>query len=339
MVVLVMVTLMAGFAVISFNTARNQLFLVTGYSQHLQALVLAKAGVNLARAGLTLDKNDSDDLEEDWNTMAQASQLMPIALGNGYVSINIVDEERKRNINMMGEEELLEYFKSLELKSVKKGDILDIDIVDDTIYSELRDSFLDWIDPDDNDRKEGAESGWYKRQSFVYQGEKIEYFPHNHPIASVGELLWIRGFDANMVFGRKGNPRLVDILTVYGTGKLNANTVSDEVLKAMLKNEDEYGWQYLFDAIMENRPYENVSEFKSILSQYGGNTLADEIAPHFKVKSEYFRITATGIVGQTESVVEAVVKRNGDTCDILLWQEKRAGETGTPVIQEETVES
>ena len=82
---LLLVTLLAGLASNSFKRSQNQLFVVRSQAQHMQALTLAKAGVNIARAGLLMDSNDTDDLEEDWHKLSLASQIAPIPLGNGFV--------------------------------------------------------------------------------------------------------------------------------------------------------------------------------------------------------------------------------------------------------------
>lgn len=322
LIVILVTSIMAGLAAISFRTAREQIFQAANFSQYFQALTLARAGVNLARAGLMLDDNDTDDLEEDWNLLSQASQISPIPLGNGYVSMKIIDEDRKKNINALSEEELLEFFAGLELKRSRKGDIIDIDIYDENINQELVDSFLDWTDPDDNERSEGAESIWYKRDDYVFMGEKIQYFPHNNKLATIGELLWIKGFTAAMLFGQKENPRVLDLITIYGSGKLNLNTVSAEMLKVILKREDEYSYQYVLEAILEERPFADVSQARDIIGRFLGWNTADRLLAKMKLKSEYFRIIATGMVGSTESVVEAIVKRTGKACDILLWLER-----------------
>lgn len=308
---LLLVTLLAGLASNAFRRSQNHLFVVKSQAQHMQALTLAKAGINIARAGLLMDTNDTDDLEEDWHKLSQASQLAPIPLGNGFVSISIEDEERRQNINALSEQELKEWFKSLRLKRVKKGDILDIDIVEDNIHEELADNFLDWVDHDDERRPYGAESRWYKDQ-------EEKYFPHNRQLATTGELMLVNGFTSEMLFGEKGNPKLLGMMTVYGGGKININTVNDDVLISLLKQEDEYMAESVAQALIEERPYKTVDQAKSVLRQYGfGSTLDKKI----KVKSEYFRIIATGIVGNVESRVEAIVKRLQKTCDILLWKE------------------
>ena len=308
---LLLVTLLVGLASNSFRRSQNHLFIVRSQAQHMQALNLAKAGVNIARAGLLMDNNDTDDLEEDWHKLSLASQVAPIPIGNGFVSLIIEDEERRQNINALNEKELEDWFKNLQLKRVRKGDILDMDIVEEDIHEELSDNLLDWTDHDDEMRQNGAESRWYKKQ-------EEEYFPHNRRLATIGELMWVKGFTSEMLFGKKGNPKLKDMITVFGGGKLNVNTVNRDVLITLLRQEDQYMAETVAQAVIDERPYKTENQAKNVLSQYGFGGVLDK---KIKVKSEYFRIIATGIVGNVESRVEAIVKRLKKTCDILMWKE------------------
>jgi len=312
--VLLLTTLVSGFASEAFRASRHQFFLAASHAQKLQASSLARAGVNLARAGLILDDNEFDDLEEDWAILSMMSQMSPLPVGNGFVSVLIEDEEGRQNLNAMNESELLEYFKALNLKRVKQGDILDLDIVEQNIERELVDSYLDWIDHDDVERQFGAESIYYKRQR--------KSIPHNQPLATLAELLLIKGFTGDMLFGRKGNPRLYDMLTIYGPGKININTTSRAVLESIIKMEQPYSSDWIVDALMQYRPYKTDAAFQSMAARYG---LSQGIIERFKVKSEYFRVLAKGIIGSVEEIVEVIVKRSGQKCDILVWREGLKG--------------
>ncbi|MBT3785450.1 type II secretion system minor pseudopilin GspK [bacterium] len=308
---LLLLTILAGFASIAFRRSQFQFFQAASYAQHMQALTLAKAGVNISRAGLLMDTNKTDDLEEDWHLLSMASQMSPIPLGNGAISIEILDEERKRNLNTMGEEELKEYFEILGLRRVRKGDITGLDIVEEQIHEELAEAYLDWIDDDDQERPQGAESRWYRHQDF-------KYIPHNNRIATLAELLWIKGFTREMLLGEKGNPRLLDQVTLYGGNKINVNTASRETLVLLVAQQEPYIADSVADALIEYRPYATEAQAQQVMRGYG---LRDDLTKKVAVSSRYFRIVSTGIVGNTRSVVEAVVKRTAKSCDILLWKE------------------
>ncbi|MCJ8343915.1 type II secretion system protein GspK [bacterium] len=324
LVTLLVLSTLAGFASMAFRKAREHMFHVGNYANHIKALTLAKAGINLARAGLMMDKNNKDDLEEDWYTLSAMTQMAPLPLGNGFLSINISDEESKPNINAMSEKQLLSFFKSLNLKRVRMGDILDIDIVDDGLEQELPDAFLDWTDFDDEEREEGAESRWYRK-------DDKKLLVHNQKLATIGELLWIKGFTKEMLFGKKGNPKLLDLFTIYGAGKINLNTVSQEMLEVFIRQEFEYQAESLAELVLQDRPFETDGEAKSAISRAG---LSADLQKLVKVKSEYFKIVAVGIIGNYKSEIEAIVKRTKDSCDILLWKEREHKEKAVSEVTE-----
>lgn len=325
---LLMISILAGFAAIAFKRSQHQFFQASTYAQHMQALTLAKAGVNISRAGLLMDTNKTDDLEEDWNLLSMASQMSPIPLGNGQISIQIIDEERKRNLDSMGEQELKDFFETLGLRRVRKGDITGLDIIEDQIHDELAEAYLDWIDQDDEQRPQGAESRWYKR-------EDLKYIPHNNRIATLAELLWIKGFTREMLLGEKGNPRLLDLLTLYGSDKINVNTASRESLALLIAQQEPYIAESVADAIMEFRPYQTEQQAIQVMKGYG---IREELTKKISVSSQYFRIISTGIVGNTRSVVEAVVKRTAKSCDILVWKEMPEEQLERRKAQEEEKE-
>src|SRR5262249_21717128 len=86
---------------------------------------------------------------------------------------------------------------------------------------ELAAAIVDWVDSDDDERPNGAESGSYQ-----------SYQPKNGPLNSLDELLLVRGMTSELLYGsdRNRNGRqdpdevtdagftrgLADFLTVYG---------------------------------------------------------------------------------------------------------------------------
>ena len=94
--------------------------------------------------------------------------------------------------------------------------------VDDSTLTQLLGSdslaaaVLDWRDPDDIPRVEGAEAAWY----LVHH----RLPPGNHPFASVEELALVRGFDSARTAWAK------ETFTVRGPGSVNANLASPRIL-------------------------------------------------------------------------------------------------------------
>jgi type II secretory pathway component PulK len=109
-------------------------------------------------------------------------------------------------------------------------------------------SILDWIDPDDNPRVQGAESDFY--QSYW---PDHPYNAKNGPIDDLSELLLIRGVTPELFWGgsvegnrlyafnpqarRNASPvtsvGLTNLFTPLSAGKININTASAEVLQVI----------------------------------------------------------------------------------------------------------
>lgn len=83
----------------------------------------------------------------------------------------------------------------------------------------LADAVLDWRDPDSIERPLGAEAPWYRAA-----GGRV---PRNGPLADIGELRLIRGFDSVRL------ARLAALLTTEGTGEINLNAAPPEVLQVL----------------------------------------------------------------------------------------------------------
>lgn len=160
-----------------------------------------------------------------------------VRLGHGSFTWKITDLDRKFNINTASEL-LLE--QALMHMGVDAGDM-----------TPIVNSILDWIDPDDNPRLQGAES------SNFYLLQDPPYEAKNGPIDDLSELLLVKGITPELYWGaastnhvpgviqtRGGNfgpsavmptfsSGLVDIFTPVSGGRVNINTASAEVLQVI----------------------------------------------------------------------------------------------------------
>jgi general secretion pathway protein K len=80
-------------------------------------------------------------------------------------------------------------------------------------------ALLDWIDPDDLPRAEGAEAEWYRANGLRT--------PRNGPLADVDELRYVRGFDSAAV------ARLAPFLTKWSSTRVNVNVAPREILSTL----------------------------------------------------------------------------------------------------------
>ena len=144
-------------------------------------------------------------------------------LGVGAFRVRLIDEGGKININRVSEETLRRVLTNLGIDAVQRDVLVD--------------SIMDWRDPDDLHRANGAENDYYSSLSPAYTAK-------NGPLDSVAELLWIKGVTRDLLFGLSETvgpppeqPRgiaLRDIFTVDSPiDRVNLRTASAEVIHAL----------------------------------------------------------------------------------------------------------
>jgi len=148
-----------------------------------QSLWLGRSGVELARYVLAQEASvPYDSLNEIWaggpgSLQESNSPLAGISLdnyqvGDGSVSVKIIDLDRKLNINTASPAELQQ---ALNLMGVGADSI-----------AVISDSILDWISPGENPRLAGAKSDYY-------QNLQPPYYCKDAPMDVLSELLLVRG--------------------------------------------------------------------------------------------------------------------------------------------------
>jgi general secretion pathway protein K len=160
-----------------------------------------------------------------------------ITIPDGWeISITIRDESGKLPLNTVSE----------TLLNSLLEDQLDFDF---GTARELSSTLSDWIDEDDNQRLNGAESDDYLRNT-------PPYLAANAPLQTLEELRLLKVWEDEF-FDEAGTPnerfiQLSNLVSVINTGPVNLNAAPSEVLE-LLGTED--GWQddYLFDGLED--PY------------------------------------------------------------------------------------
>lgn len=148
--------------------------------------------------------------------------LLSGASGDGEYQVQIQDESGKINVNFASEEQLKALMEALGIGHP------DSDIIVDSI--------LDWKDPDNLRRANGAEDDFYQTLNPPYKAK-------NGPLATVEELLLVRGvtkeyFYGDVVRSQDGSyvrrTGLTNCFTVYTTtNRINVNYAPLEVLMSV----------------------------------------------------------------------------------------------------------
>jgi general secretion pathway protein K len=290
---------------------------------------LGRAGVDLARYVIITEsripgQGAHNSLNQKWaggpggtNDLLAAVSLENVPVGNGSITVKIVDLERKVNINTVDQTTLQ---RALDLIGVDAGS-----------FSTIADSLLDWIDPDDNRHLSGAESDYYLSL-------KPPYFAKNGPLDDISELLLIRGITPEMYWGPAlvrhtysryqplppGGPAseeplysvgLVEIFTALSSGRININTAPLATLQ-MIPGVDENIAAAIIqfrsgldgvDGTEDDIPFSNVGQLINIP---GMNPLAvQHLTRYCDVRSFTFEVHVDAEIGGVKRVYTALLRR------------------------------
>ena len=229
---------------------------------------------------LRYKKKKFDSLNEFW------ALPYTIPIEDGKIEITVWDEESRFNVNTItkpyGLEVLKRLFRELEISSINP----------DKIYT--------WI----------TGKGFWDRKMP----------PKSLPMNSLGELLFI-GMSERDFYGKtigfKAYPGVEDVLTVWGDGKVNINTASRWVLKALFPPE----YQDVVDEVIDYRSEHPFKKVQDLLMVSGVDfNLFHIISPWIKVKSSYFSIDIKVQRGGVEGELISVIEITGSKAKIVSWR-------------------
>jgi len=265
------------------------------FRDDIKAYYLARSGVTFAIAMLEDDnKTDQnyDSLNELW-----AQKIPPIPLGDGFVSVEITDEDSRINVNKMStgfgtvNGETMRLFMVRFLKQFE-------------LEEDIADSIADWTDTDDSERiPVGAESNYYQSLEDPYEAK-------NKPFDSIQELRLIKGLE-NETYNK-----LQKFLAVNSDGWINMNTAGKEVIMSLSENlSGEIADEII--AFRGENPFPTKQDFKNNISM--SEDVYNEISKFVDVKSNYFSIISRGEVNQSRKIIRAIVKRQNNKASIIEY--------------------
>jgi hypothetical protein len=264
------------------------------------------------------------------NDVFEGLSLNDVPLGRGSFSVEIVDLDRRFNINMANEEVLM-----------RAGEMIGIDTADSGVIAH---SILDWIDPDTEPRLNGVESDYY-------QGLDPPYLCKDGPLDELDELLLVNGLTRDMYYGSpqellnpEGLSRLerfrlrqqdlpvytnsfVNLFTTLGTGRVNINTVSADVLQ--LLGFDEVQAQEIVayragydgqDGTEDDTPFTSTAQLAGALGVPGNGGVGQS---PLAVRSVVFEVEVRCRIGERERLrVARIARRNADDVRVMhsFWR-------------------
>ena len=340
---------LAALAVITRGRLSSELRFVNIQRERLKALYLAKAGIK----ALILEKQndettDADTFNESWSNKISADNThvfkdFPLGYGEFTISYTfkeykdsqetvfygMMDEQSKFNINTVVDGTSRQQFVELLKQIITEGG--------QSKAEDLANALADWIDEDDSKLLGGLESDDYA---------DLGYAPQNKPLSVIEELLLVKDFSPEILYGKdKNNDGVIDFtekgiieyITIYGDGTVNINTTTQEVLQSLI-NAEASGYDTLASEIFQrvNRKgidnelgssddkavtglNEIVNLFSDDINKQG---VINNLGQYITFFSDTFRIKSTGVVHNTSQDVEAVLElQQGIPPNFVYWSE------------------
>jgi general secretion pathway protein K len=319
----------------------SAVFSAAATRDRITLLNMASSGIEIGKAMLVKDKNDSDSdsLQEDWAESEKIIEvLQDIPFEQGTVTLTIGDELGKIQINSLVK--LPNGHSFNEPQRIMWEQFLTGLMSQNELFEGLEpltiiNSVKDWLDSGDDD----AITGLNGAESDYYQDLDPPYTCKNGPITHIGELALIRGITPELLNGAGGVSGLSDHITVFGVrktadntftyeGKINVNTADLPTLSAILPLGSESLAQAIYDYrkdISESEYIHDLSSptwYKKVPGMGDINIDSNLIT----ISSDFFRIESVATLNEMKVKINTVVKREKNqktgkwTCKVLRWE-------------------
>ena len=188
--------------------------------------------------------------------------------------------------------------------------------------TELIANLADWIDLN---TERLVPSGGSEDSLYTNLGLEDDYMSKNGPFDSLAEIREVAGW-SDEVFDR-----FEDKLTVFGRGKINVCSLSDEMLEAILLASD--------PTMSASTAQGNIETYTLYISEYGcpdkksewveywetnfGVTISESIQKQMTTSSKTFTVKSTGLVDQSSVTITAVIDMSENAYgEIVFWKEE-----------------
>jgi general secretion pathway protein K len=291
LLIVALATSLAAFIATQQNLWQRQ---VESQIDRTQARRIGIAAIDWARAILADDARTSkiDTDKEIW-----ASRLPAMQVENGEVTGMIEDRQGLFNLNNLvrngvaSASDVAQFQRLLELLGLP---------------TELANALADWMDADSETQYPGgAENDYYLALPHPYRAA-------NRPLAEIGELSLVKGFDRKII------ERLRPFVAVLPmTGAINVNFAPPEVLAAVVDNTSLADARLLVQQ-RGVRPFQDLKDFKQHLP-HGGTGVPDSSFSSITFSSQFFLVTGRATVGRAQVTTQALLYRLGPWPSVV-WQ-------------------
>lgn len=301
-------------------TINRQLSVSAALREQVRLDAMVLAGVHLARAALLADQgeNDFDSLLDSWavfdqETLADLSDDIDLEILvsdlSGRLQVNALVPQPSGNDS--GADRNGQQYREVWERFLTSGRFA----IDSDDHAEaLLDALMDWIDPDDDERPQGAEEGYYRALTPPYGSR-------NGPMLFLEELLLVKGMTPAILYGDNDHEGIADYITIAGDdGKINLNTAQLPVILALFPDISAEMAQELIEFREEPRNRELLAT-ADWYKQVGGLSGTGPDNGLLTVTAQYFDITVQARLNQYHRIGTGIVLR-ADTREqtMLQWQ-------------------
>jgi general secretion pathway protein K len=275
-----------------------------------------------------LDENEFDSLHDSWALLGEEDLSVLFNLGD--LTVEVQDEGGKYQVNAVAVQEIENPLQGTDLAAEKAKQeqhakdvrnvlwrLLRADpfLVEDGDAREIIDALIDWTDSGDDDGEEeyGAEENYYRSLDPPYSCK-------NGPIESIEELLMVKGFTPELLYGTEETPGLAPLLTPWGSdGKININSADVLLLQALEWGLDKETAEGMIDYREDENNKEElktVTWYKKVPSFPSAVELEEN---RTTTVSNFFTIKASATIEKQKKIVTATVERAEKTIKIRRW--------------------
>ena len=205
--------------VLSFSyLSRTESLAAVAFKQGVEKKFLAEAGIERAVMEIIyrrMNPNVQTDVEgvETWRVDGAP---YTVTTGDDHYTVSITDESGKINLNTLNDTSVI-ILKNLLINMGVEG----------TQADTIADSVLDWKDPDDLVRLNGAESDYYMSLTNPYKAKNANF-------DTLEELLLVKGMTPEILYGDGTKKGIINFLTVNSnSAQINVDSAPKEVLMAI----------------------------------------------------------------------------------------------------------
>ncbi|WP_339671100.1 type II secretion system minor pseudopilin GspK [Dasania marina] len=171
---------------------------------------------------------------------------------------------------------------------------------------EIANAVFDWLDVDNNERDPGGAEAYY------YSEATPPGRAGNRAMQSVSELRWVKGITPELY------QALLPHITLWGNGKININTATEEVLRSLNKPKDLRPISQMDVAILveAQQPEEGGYDDISVFTQPPLADLKID-SSELAVNSEMFLLSTKVLMLDREYHLYSVIFRSNDSATVI----------------------